>query len=548
MRAMASLFLSRLTTDEREALVGRLHEAQGGDCFICEKPIDLDVHGGSVDIDHVEPISLGGKDDETNFALTHDSCNRSKQASDLRIARVLARFDQIQKAVRTADARGANLSDILSRFGGAEHALGFKVDGDQLTYSLSQTGDNKLRTVPLYTDHLSGLKYFFAVLPIAYLHHDDRINPRNIGPNLSKLLTEFHRGRPQLHVSLGWVTSEGSSDMVKVFDGQHKATAQVLLGITELPIRVFVDPDPDLLLVANTNAGTTLRQVAFDKSVQRRLGGSLFRDRLVRYRADRGLDEAALSFSEVDLYNHFKGEAREIKRYIIDNQRDQITSHPDNKLVEFMDYAGKGAEKPLSYSTIEKTYYSFFIYPNLLQTPLGYGEDSGENPRELEISQIVELMNVVAEEIYIDKFDAVLGTSRIESKVQKGESIPEDHLRAFRMGKEEVLYSWLRYVQQIVLRHFVAVGQPVEDKRLFQYRFSNVLWQQLRAYVRNLGGLPLWVNHSLSATVFGGKQTGDFWRMVWESGKSPQGTTVLAAPIDLTALTTVTESPTHVAT
>jgi hypothetical protein len=546
MPTMASLFLSRLTADDRKALVARLHEAQGGDCFICERPIDLAVHGGSVDVDHVEPTSLGGKDDETNFALTHDSCNRSKQASDLRIARVLARFEHIQEEVRAADARGANLSDILGRFGGAEHALGFKVEADRVTYSLGQVGDNMLRTVPLYNDELSGLKYFFARLPIAYLHHDDRINPRNIGPNLSKLLTEFHRGRPQLHVSLGWIVTNAGTDQVKVFDGQHKATAQVLLGARELPIRVFVDPDPDLLLVANTNAGTTLRQVAFDKSVQRRLGGSLFRDRLVRYRADRGLDEGALSFSEVDLYNHFKGEAREIKRYIIDNQRDQITSHPDNKLVEFMDYAGKGAEKPLSYSTIEKTYYSFFIYPNLLETPLGYGEDTGENPRELEISQIVQLMNIVAEEIYLEKFDSVLGTSRIESKVQKGESVPGDHLRAFRMGKEEVLYSWLKYVQQIVLRHFVAVGKPVEDKRLFQYRFSDVLWQQLRAYVRNLGGLPLWVNHSLSATVFGGKQTSDFWRTVWETGKSPQGTSVLAAPIDLTALTTVAESPTHV--
>lgn len=52
------------------------------------------------------------------------------------------------------------------------------------------------------------------------------------------------------------------------FDGQHKATAQVLLRVRALPIRVFVDPDPDLLLTTNTNAGTTLRQVAFDKSVQ----------------------------------------------------------------------------------------------------------------------------------------------------------------------------------------------------------------------------------------------------------------------------------------
>lgn len=155
-------------------------------------------------------------------------------------------------------------------------------------------------------------------------------------------------------------------------------------------------------------------------------------------------------------------------------------------------------------------------------------------------------MNVFAEEIYIERFDPILGTGRLESKVQKGEPIPDDHLRAFRMGKEEVLYSWLKYVDQIVLRHFVALGTPVDQQRLFQYRFSDVLWQQLRAYVRNLASLPLWVNHALSATVFGGKQTSDFWRTIWETGRSPQGTVVLAAPIDLTALTTVTDAPVQI--
>jgi hypothetical protein len=539
---MASLFLSRLSPDDRAELTRRLYDAQRGVCFICERPIDLDIHAGSLDIDHVEPLKTGGRDDEANFALTHDSCNRSKQASDLRVARVLAHFDAIQEQARSDSARGANLSDVLSRYDGAKHDLSFRIDGDQVTYSYAEQGDNSLRNTPLWTDKLSGLRYFFALLPIAYVHHDDRINPRNIGPNLSKLVNEFHRGRPQLHVSLAWIGSQNGADKVKVFDGQHKATAQVLLGARELPVRVFVDPDPELLLVANTNAGTTLRQVAFDKSVQRRLGGSLFRDRLDRYRQDRGLPAEALSFSETDLYGHFKGEAREIKRYIIDNQRNQITSNPDNRLVEFMDYAGKGAEKPLSYSTIEKTFYSFFIYSDLLGTPLDYGDDTGESPRQLEIDQIVGLMNIVAEEIYEGKFDPALGASRIESKVQKGEQIPEEHLRAFRMGKEEVLYSWLRYVQQIVLGHFVALGKPIDEKRLFEYRFSEVLWQQLRAYVHNLAGLPLWSNRELSATVFGGKQTGDFWRTIWETGCSPQGTVVLAAPIDLIALKKVEES------
>ena len=35
------------------------------------------------------------------------------------------------------------------------------------------------------------------------------------------------------------------------------------------------NPDAELLLTANTNAGTTLRQVAFDKSVQRQPDSSI---------------------------------------------------------------------------------------------------------------------------------------------------------------------------------------------------------------------------------------------------------------------------------
>ena len=429
--------------------------------------------------------------------------------------------------------RGVNLADILSAYGGAKHDLSFDSDGTEMRLTLAAAGDAGITTVPLYTDPLSKTRYFFAELPIEFLHHDDRINPRNIGGRLAALVEEFHRGRPQLHVGLAWLDQAAGAAQVKVFDGQHKAAAQVLLGVRRLPVRVFVDPDPDVMLTTNTNAGTTLRQVAFDKSVQRRLGRSLFTDRLERYRSEKGLAEDDESMSERDLVGFFRGESREIKRYALDAVRAAITHHADNELTPYVEFGGKSTEKPLSYSTIEKTFLSFFIYPDVLDTPLNYKAEEGLNPRALEIEQVVRLMSLVAEVLLANQFDTELGTARLENKVQKGESIPEPHLRAFRMCKEEVLYSWLRFVRQIVQVHFTMAGQPFDESRSFQYKFPEQLWDRLRAYLVNLRALPLWVNLDLSATVFGGKQTSDFWRTIFQDGKTPQGQQVLAGPLNL---------------
>ena len=159
--------------------------------------------------------------------------------------------------------------------------------------------------------------------------------------------------------------------------------------------------------------------------------------------------------------------------------------------------------------------------------------EEGENPRELEKEQILHLMNLVADHLFVGQFDLAIGTARIEYKVQKGEDVPEPHLRAYRIAKEEILYTWLRLVRQIVHNYFVTTGKPVKEEKLFQYRFPEPLWDSIENFLENLKKLPLWANRELSLSVFGGKQNYDYWQTIFETGKTPQGQHVLPSGINL---------------
>ena len=204
---------------------------------------------------------------------------------------------------------------MLQNYGGAKEELRLKIYDSSVEYSFPNVGDNTVHSSPLYQDKLSESLYFFAVVPLQYIHHDDMINPRSIGSNIRGLIEEFQKKRPQLHVGLAWWTSnEDSTGFLKLFDGQHKAAAQVLLGATELPIRIFINPKINVLVQANTNAGSSLRQVAFDKAVMRHLGSTLYADRLKQFQKMRNLHEDNFSFSELDLVQHFRGERRQMER------------------------------------------------------------------------------------------------------------------------------------------------------------------------------------------------------------------------------------------
>jgi hypothetical protein len=468
-----SKYLDGLDAEQRAKLEQKLLSRQSGRCFICDDPIDLMLHKGQLDIDHIDPLIEEGLDAENNFAITHQSCNRSKGAANLQIARRLAEFERLQEQAQEAGRHGANLGDVLARHGGAKALLRVRRGATHVEFSVPEGGDNGIRKVPIYHDQLSGMKSFFTALPLEYLHHDDRINPRSIGVNIRGLIEEFLQKRPQLHVGLAWWTPQSDdAGAVKVFDGQHKAAAQILLGARELPVRVFLEPDVNVLLQANTNAGGKLRQVAFDTAVMRHLGSSLYVDRVKRYQSMRGLAEGDYSFSESDLVRFFRGERREMERYIIDAQRDAITHDQQNALLEFVEWAGKGADRPLSYNTIERSFFRELLYKKALDTPIDLGMEEGNNPRQLEREQMVKLMSLFAQVFFVGHWDPELGGRRVESRLQDGDVIPEGHLRAWRIAREEVLANVIRWTRLVMANYFAYTGKLIREDRQLHTRLA----------------------------------------------------------------------------
>jgi hypothetical protein len=109
---------------------------------------------------------------------------------------------------------------VLGKYGGAKALLRLRREADHVELSFPEVGDNTIRRFPLLHDKLSAMNTFFASVPLEYLHHDDRINPRSIGSNIRGLIEEFLSKNPQLHVALAWWAPQGDgAGPVKVFDG-----------------------------------------------------------------------------------------------------------------------------------------------------------------------------------------------------------------------------------------------------------------------------------------------------------------------------------------
>lgn len=275
--------------------------------------------------------------------------------------------------------------------------------------------------------------------------------------------------------------------------------------------------------------------MASDIPIMRQLNNTLYSERVKKYQVEHSLKEDDYSFSEQQIVDYCKADGINIKIHILDALTHSITSSKDNKLKDYVDFEGRAKNLPISCRAYYETILSSFISTKLiLKTPIEYKSDEGLNPREMEINQIIQLLNILADRVYVNKFIPEIGVNRIEKRIidRKDADISDEHLIAFRMSKEEILHNWLQYLKMVIKAYFTNTGKIINDDELFQHPFDEQLWKNIDNFIRNLKELPLWKDRGMASTVFAGKNTYDYWKTIFETSKTPDNAIVLAKSLN----------------
>jgi len=128
-----SKYLAGLDAEQRAKLEQKLLSRQSGRCFICDDPIDLVLHKGQLDIDHIDPLAEQGLDAENNFAITHASCNRSKERQTSRLLAGSLNLSDSRSRRRKPEGAGPTLAMYWRGTAARRLCSGF--DGPQHTSS-----------------------------------------------------------------------------------------------------------------------------------------------------------------------------------------------------------------------------------------------------------------------------------------------------------------------------------------------------------------------------------------------------------------------------
>jgi len=508
-----SAFLDGLSPQQREDLIRRLHDLQEGCCYISGEPIDLQVH--EVDLDHITARSRGGSDDESNIGLALAHHNRSKGVRDLELQRRIYRFYRDLDSRTKGAGKGELLTvgDVLQKVPGAGRLVSLtRLDLPVIRLAwTSGDGQPCSMDLPLIFDKSADplvRASCFGHLPPEIVHHSN-LNPRSIH-DLEPMIEEFYYQHPQMQPSLAYFepSSPGkSTGRIMLFDGQHKAAAQLYNRANGLLCRVFLansmENDERLkqfveeLRRTNFRAHTKLAQLHFAQFIEDKVGHALYtddREDLVRRLKQLGGDQKEIT--ERRAYKALKEknpeDAKEFKAHHVSYLRYEALTSKDLEIMKFVEtVSARSRRYPISYDAL-KNFLDVFLFRDLSEEAIAESDIWRLRERE----NLSRLLDLLAEEVLTGRFKLDLGIYKLDEKIEQNpQAVPLDHLRAYRLFRKPALKVWAETLCDAISQYLVIRNRYEKawhKERPLWAEIDVKEWEAVRRGVKAIVGHKVW--------------------------------------------------------
>lgn len=449
----------RRQLSEREK--AEIVEQHGMRCFIDGHPIEAQA---DLEFDHIQSVAAGGATTLQNLAPVCKKHNRQKGTmalSEYRDYLKLGSFFEEGSPKYLDDvilAKGHKLGQVLQY----ETSLG----ADHVTLYL----DEGRRTFSLYTCPATGWQYFYALVPVQYLKNDKDLQPRPLRQQSMWGLYRHFQRNTQLAPSICRLSEDST---LLLFDGQHKAAAQIWSGRRAVECKVYIQPTPKLIKETNLEAHQSYRQMSFYAYELMKKYADIFGADWDEYAALEGRKSES-GFVEF-LVSIKKMSAAKARREVARAIHWRILNDPSNKLGDFISEKNRARRQPLTYNRIEKTLFRHLLSP----IPSAAEFQSDEDFRQTEERNLIRLMNMIAEEGLIDRWNP-----------ERGDAVCQRTERVFSAG---AIRAWVRILRDVFNAYLqLYLKGPEEIHRVLYRELNEEQLDWMRRFVRQVFAHPVW--------------------------------------------------------
>lgn len=441
-----------------------LVQKASGQCYLCEDALDLTT--SEVQKDHVDPR---GPTEPHNLYLAHRNCNALKRDLPVNDAKLMIRFRKFCEAKK----HEVTFDDVLDEYVQNPKRQSVRVEIDQ-EEAIINFSKRVQRRVPLMMDPTSGVKYCFTEVPVGWIHNDVDVQPRKIvWDHAWKLAQDFvtHPVHEPSACRLVW-ERHGMGRLLQ-FDGQHKTAAQIILGRTEIQTKIYMDPPLPLVRSLIVSIQNRIVKLPLETSIAITKLSDVYRDHWQQVGAETEFDF---------IKTYVSSQQAAAKKEMFAAHYKVILDNPNNHLVSFVQQRkARRGTYPLSMNDLT----NFILKELVCQEPLTLKVGTQEDLRPREASNVVEVLNQLADELLLyNKWQFGPRPSGASSR---------DYLKAQRFFSPGSVKYWAPLLRQAIGYGLNLHLKPVSElsKPLLRFLSENES-ELVRQIIQRLCAHPVW--------------------------------------------------------